>query len=76
MLTPNRQTLHTLMDNYVTARARHQSANSPMSARALDDAAYTLCVSTGTRTIHAALRATKKLLRTTAADPLTSRTLA
>nr|WP_245178622.1 DUF5133 domain-containing protein [Streptomyces montanisoli] len=47
--------LRHLVAQYETARAEHARHSTKQTARRLDDATYTLCVSTGTRSAADAL---------------------
>jgi hypothetical protein len=69
--------LRHLVRNYETARALHARQGSKETQRRLEDATYTLCVSTGTRTAEDALVAAGRQLAaaqppTTAPDGLAS----
>ncbi|MGW5735939.1 MULTISPECIES: DUF5133 domain-containing protein [Streptomyces] len=55
MLRPHPTFLHTLLETYVSLRDLQAREDSPDVRRRLDDVAYTLCVSTGTRTPEAAV---------------------
>jgi hypothetical protein len=47
--------LKDLVEQYESLRALHAENGSPAARRRMDDVAYTLCVSTGTRDVDAAL---------------------
>ena len=54
--------LKDLVEQYETLHALHAENGSPAARRRLDDIAYTLCVSTGTRDIDTALAAARHRL--------------
>ncbi|MFI7321967.1 DUF5133 domain-containing protein [Streptomyces venezuelae] len=64
-----RPVLKNLLEQYETLSARHAEQGSKETLRRLEDVSYTLCVSTGTRDIDAALAAARHRLATTAAAP-------
>ncbi|WP_448319804.1 DUF5133 domain-containing protein [Streptomyces sp. CO7] len=68
MLTPHPATLRKLVDEYHALLAEEAERGGPRTGRCSEDLAYTLCVSTGTRDIRAALAAAHRML---AAGPLT-----
>ncbi|MEU6274004.1 DUF5133 domain-containing protein [Streptomyces populi] len=55
MLMAHPAVLTNLIEQYETLRILHAEKGSPEVRRRLDDIAYTLCVSTGTRDIDTAL---------------------
>ncbi len=55
MLTPHPTLLAELVETYETLRARHADDRDPQTRRLMNDAAYTLCVTTGTRDVDTAL---------------------
>ncbi|MFE4856828.1 DUF5133 domain-containing protein [Streptomyces sp. NPDC056670] len=57
MLMAHPAVLRNLIDQYETLRVLRAENGSPEADRRLEDLAYTLCVSTGTRDIDAALDA-------------------
>lgn len=67
MLLMARPVLKNLLEQYETLSARHAAHGSGESLRRLEDVSYTLCVSTGTRDIDAALAAARHRLAAT--DP-------
>lgn len=62
MLMAHPTTLRTLVEKYETLRRLYAEQGGPETLRRLDDVAYTLCVSTGTRTVPAALAAAAEQL--------------
>lgn len=54
--------LRNLVEQYVTLRTLHAENGSAEVRRRLDDVAYTLCVSTGTRDVDTALVAARHRL--------------
>ncbi|MFF8731681.1 DUF5133 domain-containing protein [Streptomyces sp. NPDC015171] len=62
MLMAHPAVLRNLIEQYETLRVLHAEAGSPQARRRMDDIAYTLCVSTGTRDIDAALIAARHQL--------------
>ncbi|MEU3557529.1 DUF5133 domain-containing protein [Streptomyces fragilis] len=67
MLTPHPATLRKLVDEYHALLAEEAERGGPRTGRRSEDLAYTLCVSTGTRDIRAALATAHRML---AAGPL------
>ncbi|GAA3715861.1 DUF5133 domain-containing protein [Streptomyces tremellae] len=57
MLMAHPTMLRHLVESYETARALHARQGGKETLRRLEDATYTLCVSTGTRTAEDALAA-------------------
>ncbi|WP_051797507.1 DUF5133 domain-containing protein [Streptomyces sp. NRRL S-337] len=55
MLKPHPAILRDLVKQYEGLRAQGSDRSSPETRRRTEDLAYTLCVSTGTRTVEAAL---------------------
>ncbi|WP_055554609.1 DUF5133 domain-containing protein [Streptomyces sp. NBRC 110028] len=55
MLMAHPAVLRNLVEQYETLRALHTDAGGPEVRRRMDDVAYTLCVSTGTRDVDTAL---------------------
>ncbi|MFD4557909.1 DUF5133 domain-containing protein [Streptomyces sp. NPDC058469] len=51
-----------MIEHSETLRALHAENGSPVARRRMDDVAYTLCVSTGSRDIDAALIAARHQL--------------
>jgi hypothetical protein len=54
--------LKDLVEQYESLRALHAENGSPAARRRMDDVAYTLCVSTGTRDVDAALVVARRRL--------------
>ncbi|OON82963.1 hypothetical protein B1H18_00065 [Streptomyces tsukubensis] len=52
--------LRKLINRFERLQARHTEENTVESRRDLEDVTYTLCVSTGTRTVEAALAAARE----------------
>lgn len=59
----NPATLRNLVKRYETLRSAHARLGTSESRRQLDDVSYTLCVTTGTRTVPDALAAAAAQLR-------------
>ncbi|MFE6775768.1 DUF5133 domain-containing protein [Streptomyces sp. NPDC057702] len=62
MLIAHPSVLRELVDRYEMLRRRSGAAGGTRERRRMDDVAYTLCVTTGTREIEAALRAARRQL--------------
>jgi hypothetical protein len=62
MLMAHPAVLMNLVEQYETLRILHAEEGSPEVRRRMDDVAYTLCVSTGTCDIDAALIAARHQL--------------
>ncbi|UFQ19803.1 MULTISPECIES: DUF5133 domain-containing protein [Streptomyces] len=62
MLRPHPSFVHDLLETHATLRARLSQEDSAEVRRRLDDVTYTLCVSTGTRTLDAALASARAQL--------------
>ncbi|AYN43083.1 DUF5133 domain-containing protein [Streptomyces dangxiongensis] len=62
MLMAHPAVLNNLIEQYETLRLLHAEEGSPEVRRRMDDVAYTLCVSTGTRDIDTALVAARHQL--------------
>ncbi|MFF5897879.1 DUF5133 domain-containing protein [Streptomyces argenteolus] len=62
MLTPVPQDLRIALARYADARIEDARRSTDATARAVEDATYTLCVMTGTREIAQALRVADTLL--------------
>lgn len=62
MLMAHPAVLRNLVEQYDALRILHAEDGSPGVRRRMDDMAYTLCVSTGTRDIDAALIAARHQL--------------
>ncbi|MFJ8922772.1 MULTISPECIES: DUF5133 domain-containing protein [unclassified Streptomyces] len=63
MLMANPATLRNLVKRYETLRSAHARLGTSESSRQLEDVSYTLCVTTGTRTVPDALAAAAVQLR-------------
>jgi hypothetical protein len=59
----NPATLRNLVKRYEALRSAHARLGNSESSRKLDDVSYTLCVTTGTRTVPDALAAAAAQLR-------------
>ncbi|WP_327328047.1 DUF5133 domain-containing protein [Streptomyces sp. NBC_01210] len=62
MLMAHPAVLENLIEQYETLRVLHAEDGGPEGQRRMDDLAYTLCVSTGTRDVDAALVAARHRL--------------
>lgn len=62
MLKAHPATLRELLARHTALRAAYEAEPSPHLTRRLEDVTYTLCVSTGTRDLAAALRAARSQL--------------
>ncbi|MFE9994912.1 DUF5133 domain-containing protein [Streptomyces avermitilis] len=62
MLMAHPAVLRNLVEQYETLRALHAENGSTEVRQRMDDAAYTLCVSTGTKDVDAALVAARRRL--------------
>jgi 4-aminobutyrate aminotransferase-like enzyme len=62
MLMAHPAVLHNLVEQYETLLALHAEDGSAEARQRLEDVSYTLCVSTGTRSIDAALQAARAQL--------------
>ncbi|MEU0662879.1 DUF5133 domain-containing protein [Streptomyces lavendulocolor] len=62
MLMAHPAVLNDLVEQYEALQALHGEAGAPDVRRRMEDVAYTLCVSTGTRDIDAALTAARNRL--------------
>ena len=62
MLLAHPVVLKNLIEQYETLRALHAEDGAEGARRSMEDVAYTLCVSTGTRDIDAALVAARHRL--------------
>ncbi|MCX5206615.1 DUF5133 domain-containing protein [Streptomyces sp. NBC_00237] len=65
MLVPDPKVLRTLLTRYAENRFAHAQNPTPESKQALDDVTYTLCVTTSTTRIEAALAVADALLART-----------
>jgi len=59
MLMAHPAVLRNLVEQYETLHALHADVGSPEVRQRMDDVAYTLCVSTGTRDVDTALIAAR-----------------
>jgi hypothetical protein len=57
-----------LAEEYASLAAQRAQADGPELRRRMEDVAYTLCVSTGTRDVEAALAAARRRLAETPGD--------
>ncbi|MEV0257342.1 DUF5133 domain-containing protein [Streptomyces sp. NPDC050732] len=62
MLMAHPVVLKNLVEQYETLRAAHAEKGTKEARQRMEDVAYTLCVSTGTREIGAALAAARSRL--------------
>ncbi|MFE9329462.1 DUF5133 domain-containing protein [Streptomyces sp. NPDC006925] len=62
MLHPAEKTLRLLLARYADARTQHETAPTPATREAVEDLAYTLCVTTDTRSLAEALSAADRML--------------
>ncbi|MFH9889869.1 DUF5133 domain-containing protein [Streptomyces luteogriseus] len=62
MLLAHPVVLNNLIEQYETLRALHAESGTPEARQRMEDVAYTLCVSTGTRDIESALVAARHRL--------------
>ncbi|WEV29488.1 DUF5133 domain-containing protein [Streptomyces sp. 71268] len=62
MLMAHPSVLRELIDRYEALRARCAAAHDGHERRRMEDVVYTLCVTTGTREIEAALSAARRQL--------------
>jgi hypothetical protein len=62
MITAHPALLRELVERCETLRHRLAADNSAQTARQLEDAAYTLCVATGTRQLDTALSVARRQL--------------
>ncbi|MFJ9721918.1 DUF5133 domain-containing protein [Streptomyces sp. NPDC101209] len=62
MLLPAEKDLRAVLDRFEQARVAHDVHPSGRTSRALEDATYTLCVMTGSRTAEQAVPAARALL--------------
>ncbi|GHH44289.1 DUF5133 domain-containing protein [Streptomyces candidus] len=65
MLVPDPKVLRALLTRYAETRFAHAQNPTPETQRALDDVSYTLCVTTSTNRVAAALAAADTLLEQT-----------
>ncbi|MET8631558.1 DUF5133 domain-containing protein [Streptomyces sp. NPDC004680] len=68
MILPVEKELRAVLARYADARIEHDVRPTGRTSRALEDATYTLCVITGTRTAEQALLAADTLLHRLSAD--------
>ncbi|MEU0657409.1 DUF5133 domain-containing protein [Streptomyces albogriseolus] len=62
MIMPAEKELRAVLARFAQARIEHDVLPTGRTSRALEDATYTLCVITGSRTVEQALRAADALL--------------
>ncbi|WP_424920956.1 DUF5133 domain-containing protein [Streptomyces sp. wa13] len=62
MLTPSPQDLRAALARYADARIEDARRSTDVTARAVEDAAYTLCVMTGTQAVPQALHTADTML--------------
>ncbi|MGW0916567.1 DUF5133 domain-containing protein [Streptomyces sp. NPDC002784] len=62
MIIPAEKELRAALARFAEARIEHDVCPTGRTSRALEDATYTLCVMTGSRTAEEALRAADALL--------------
>ncbi|AXK37547.1 DUF5133 domain-containing protein [Streptomyces armeniacus] len=62
MLLAHPAVLRNLVEQYEALRALHARGGEPEVRRRMDDVAYTLCISTGTKHVDAALIAARHRL--------------
>ncbi|CAM5327879.1 hypothetical protein SALBM135S_09402 [Streptomyces alboniger] len=68
MLMAHPAVLRKLIEEYEALRMLHAESGTEQARQRLDDVAYTLCVSTGTRDVDAALLAARHQLPGVRAD--------
>ncbi|GAA2254101.1 DUF5133 domain-containing protein [Streptomyces ruber] len=68
MLLPNEKELRAVLARFADARIRHDVCPTGRTSRELEDATYTLCVMTATRTADEALVAADAFLAHLCAD--------
>ncbi|MEV5476779.1 DUF5133 domain-containing protein [Streptomyces sp. NPDC052207] len=68
MILPVEKELRAVLARFAHARIEHDVRPTGRTSRDLEDATYTLCVMTGTRTAEQALLAADTLLRQLSAD--------
>ncbi|MEW1613700.1 MULTISPECIES: DUF5133 domain-containing protein [unclassified Streptomyces] len=66
MLMAHPAVLEELLRRYEEIRTQHAEGGDGASRRSLEDVSYTLCVSTGTRDVAAAITAAREQLRRSA----------
>ncbi|MEU6394037.1 MULTISPECIES: DUF5133 domain-containing protein [unclassified Streptomyces] len=76
MITPHPQILRSLLSRYATARVQLVENDTLANRRLLEDVAYTLCVTTGTREIEDALATAERFLTVEPADAAVAGTAA
>ncbi|MFG3506930.1 DUF5133 domain-containing protein [Streptomyces sp. NPDC047821] len=70
MLMAHPAVLNDLVEQYEALRSVHAETSTPEARRRMDDIAYTLCVTTGTRDVEAALAAARSRLVEARRGPL------
>ncbi|MGW0500807.1 DUF5133 domain-containing protein [Streptomyces sp. NPDC003007] len=63
MLMANPAVLRNLVEQYEALAALHAQDGGPQTGQRMEDVAYTLCVSTGTRDVGSALAAAREQLQ-------------
>ncbi|MFF2226076.1 DUF5133 domain-containing protein [Streptomyces globisporus] len=61
---PRPETVRSLLASYNELQLEHSQDSATGLSRSLEDVSYTLCVTTGTRTIQDALLTAERILRT------------
>ncbi|WP_329453818.1 DUF5133 domain-containing protein [Streptomyces sp. NBC_01497] len=69
MLMAHPAVLQELVEQYETLHTLHAEEGSAEARQRLEDVSYTLCISTGTRSIDTALRAARQRLTDSAPQP-------
>lgn len=62
MLTPSPQDLRVALARYADARIEDARRSTDVTSRVVEDAAYTLCVMTGTQAVRQALQVADSIL--------------
>ncbi|MEV3928906.1 MULTISPECIES: DUF5133 domain-containing protein [unclassified Streptomyces] len=62
MLTPSPQDLRVALARYADARIEDARRSTDVTSRVVEDAAYTLCVMTGTQAVRQALQVADSML--------------
>ncbi|MFE2376701.1 DUF5133 domain-containing protein [Streptomyces sp. NPDC059398] len=69
MLIAHPMVLRNLVDRYEALQLLPSERRTPQTEQEREDVSYTLCVTTGTRTVEDALVAAEQQLRASSADP-------
>ncbi|MEU9213228.1 DUF5133 domain-containing protein [Streptomyces sp. NPDC048415] len=64
MLVPDPKAVRKLLTRYASLKIAYAEKETPQTARELEDVIYTLCVMTGTHSVHDAVAAADALLVT------------